>query len=340
MSRIRRLAKMSTYLLATALSVPLLGGAAAAEDKTVEIITTPIATSFVNAISGAADIPGFQLTEMNSVPALEDLCSNKATGTGRVVLTAMTITPGIAETCAENGISELFEAQLGFLTLVLVQKSTDPALNLTSKQLFLALAKNVPDGEGFTENNAERWSDVDPKLPDSAIKMIMAPRPGVTRSIFEAEAMVGGCRKFQVVKNIFEADPRVATCTTMRESTLQEVDDGAQRLEAIRAAEPGAVGLIPINAYEANKDWLRIIPFEGLLPTPQDINAEDYNLASPIYIYADALAIGAAEDGTALRRWMVEALGEAAIGEGGYVEAMGLTPLPSAAREWQRQTLP
>lgn len=332
--------RIAATLLASVALLSLVAGNACAEDRPLEIITTPIATGFVNAISSAANMQGFGLTEMNSVPALEDLCANKETGTGRVVLTAMTIPPGIAESCAENGIHELFEAQLGFLTLVLVQKSSDPAMDLTAKQLFMALAKTVPEGEGLGENKAVRWNEVDPTLPESTIRMIMAPRPGVTRSIFEAEAMVGGCRQFSVVKNIYDAEPRVEVCTTIRESVLQEVDDGAERLEAIRAAEPGAVGLIPINAYQANKDWLRIIPFEGLMPTPEDINAEDYNLASPIFVYADAEEIGAADAGTALRAWMDEALGEAAIGEGGYVEAMGLTPLPSASREWQRQIMP
>ena len=335
----RGIAVLAATVVATIGVVPLVPGNAQAEQKGFEVITTPIATPFVNAIAGAANVKDVKLTEMNSIPAFEELCGRKAPAQERVVLTAMTIPPGIAETCAENGIAELFEAELGFLTLVIVQKTSDPVLSLSPRNLYEALAAQVPEGEGFAKNVAQYWSDVDPKLPKTTIKMIMAPRPGVTRKIFEAEAMMGGCRQFPVVQNIFEAEPRVAVCTTLRASSLMEVDDGTQRLETLRAAEPGAIGLIPIDMYRKNKDWLRVIPFGGILPTPEDINAEDYNLATPIYVYADPKEIKGTGHATGLHAWIKEALGESAIGDGGYIEALGLTTLPSSAREWQRRSL-
>lgn len=312
---------------------------ARAEPEAFEIVTSPSALPFVKVIADAANVKDFKMTEMDSYVALEDLCANKFHGGQVLVVTAMPITPGLAATCADKGVSQLFDAQLGFLTLVLVQKASDPALSLTSKQLYQALAKRVPDDDELVENTSQQWSDIDPALPETAIKAIVAPHPATSRAIFDAEALVGGCRQFPVIQNIFYSEPRVEACTSTREAVLLEVDDPALRLDAIREAEPGAVGLISKFAFDANKDWLRIVPFEGKLPTPQDINAEDYNLTSPIYVYADRTAVDGADKAGLLRVWLDEALGEAAIGETGYLSSLGFTFIPSATREWQRQSL-
>lgn len=308
-----------------------------AQDGAERIISTPVATNFAKGIGKALNGPPFEITEMNSAPALELMCSAKSATDPVLVLSAMTITPAIADQCVANGISALTEAQLGFLTLVLVQKSSDPPFVLTPRDLYRTLASDVPADDGFDINTVQNWADVNPKLPALPIKMILAPHPGVTRSIFEAEVLVAGCRTYDAIQNIYEAAPRVAKCTGMRPETIQEVDDVSARVEALRHAEPGAVALFPVNVYEENKDWMRVIPFNGFMPAPEDVNREDYTLSAPIYVYTHPALVTGGAVNPGVRAWFNEALSENAIGDDGYLKTMGLTVLPRVTREWQRK---
>lgn len=337
MKILTRLSRTALAMISLSLAGAVLTGPSQAQSGTARIISTPVATNFAKGVSKALNGPQLEISEMNSVPALELMCAAKTATDPIVVLSAMTITPAIADQCVANGISALTEAQLGFLTLVLVQKSNDPPFVLTPRDLYRALANDVPADDGFTINTARNWADVNPKLPTLPIKMILAPRPGVTRSIFEADAMVVGCRKYNAIQNIYEAAPRVAKCTGMRAETIQEVDDAAERVEALRNAEPGAVALFPMNIYEENKSWLRIIPFNGFMPTPEDVNREDYTLSAPIYVYTRPELIAGGAVNPDARAWLIEALSESAIGDDGYLKTIGLTVLPKVTREWQRK---
>lgn len=328
---------MAGALVSIGFAVSMLIGASQAQDGAVRIISTPVATNFAKGVVKALNGVSFQITEMNSVPALELMCAAKNVASPALVLSAMTITPAIADQCVANGTSALTEAQLGFLTLVLVQKSSDPYFVLTSRDLYRALARDVPGGEGFAINTTRNWADVNPKLPALPIKMILAPRPGVTRHIFEAEALAAGCRKYDVIQNIHEAEPRIAKCIGMRAEVVEEVDDAASRVKALLDAEPGAVALFPINLYEENKDWLRIISFDGFMPTPEEVNREDYTLSAPIYVYTYPELVTGEAVSADVKAWFSEALSESAIGDDGYLKTMGLTVLPKVTREWQRK---
>ena len=317
----------------------LLIGASQAQEGTVRIVSTPIAKRFADGVSKALNGASFEINEMNSVPALELMCAGVNTAKPDLVLSATTIPPSIEEQCVANGISGLTEAQLGFLTLVLVQKSSDTPFMLAPKDLYLALASDVPSDDGFAVNKSRNWADVNPKLPALPIKMILAPHPGVTRKIFEASALAAGCRKFDLIQNIYEAAPRTAKCTDMRGEVIEEIDDPIPRIEALRNAEPGAVALVTYDIYEENRDWLRVMPFDGFMPNSEDINREDYVLTSPIYVYTHPDLVTGDASNAVGRAWLIEALSENAIGDDGYLKAIGLTVLPKVTREWQRKAL-
>ena len=339
-SRLRDVASRIAFaLVLLGLGGTLLIGASQAQEGTVRIVSTPIAKRFVEGVSKAFNGASIEITEMNSVPALELMCAGMNAAKPDLVLSATTIMPSIADQCVANGISVLTEAQLGFLTLVLVQKSSDTPFMLTPRDLYLALASDVPSDDGFTVNKSRYWADVNPKLPALAIRMVLAPRPGVTRSIFEANALVAGCRKYDVIQNIYEAAPRTAKCTDMREEVIEEVDDAILRVEALRNSEPGAVALVTYDIYDENRDWLRVMPFDGFMPTSEDVIREDYLLTAPIYVYTRPELVTGDASNAVGRAWLIEALSENAVGDDGYLKAIGLTVLPKVTREWQRRAL-
>lgn len=307
-----------------------------AESSVLKISASPMAEELVRSISNAAAIGPVETSELNSIPALEQMCKGAGETIPSVVVSVSQITPAISDMCASNGIDALFEASLGYVTLVLVQKSSDPEMKLSSKALYKALAAQVPDDESFHPNTARTWSEADSTLAVLDILLIIAPRPGRSRAVFENEVMVGGCRQFKVAQNIFDASSRVATCTEFKVGSFLEVDDIDPRVQALREAAPGAIAVLPINVALKNKEWMRIIPFDGFMPTPENINAEDYNLTAPVYVYARPEDLN--KDGS-VRNWMNEALSEEAIGDKGYGKDLGLIELPLSMRDLQRNSL-
>lgn len=336
------LMKVSVVKIASSVSVFIslaLGGLCSvsmAGEDVLQVVASPISSDLVRSIGNAAGIQSVAVTEMNSIAAFNQMCHHMEHPISSIVVSAMSIPGSVAEECADEGIEELSEVSLGFMTLVLVQKSSDPPMGLSDKVLFEALAAQVPDEETLHTSKASSWVDVDSKLPNLAIKVILAPRDGRSRAVFEDEALVGGCRQFRVIQNIFDAASRVRVCVKLREGAVQEVDDVQERIKVLRDAAPGAVALFPISVAEQNRDWMRIIPFNGFMPTAEAINAEDYNLTVPVFAYVRPADL--ASDGP-VQKWMKEALSETAIGESGYGKNFGLVELPVSVREWQRREL-
>lgn len=330
----------SKFAIVASLAICTAAGAAVstalAEGAVMKLTASPLVSDLAKTISAAADVAPVEMSEMNSIPALQKMCQTGDETVPSIVLSVSELPQDIAETCVKNGIDALSEASLGFVTLVLVQKTSDPELSLTAKELYSALAAEVPNEDAISVNTAKIWSDVDYSLPKLDIRLIIAPRPGRTRMIFENEAMEGGCRQFSVVQNIFSADSRVATCTKFKDGAIVEVDDVNERLSALRDSAPGTIALFPIDIAMKNKDWLRIIQFDGFMPTPENVNAENYNLTVPVYAFARPVDVS--KDG-AVRNWLTEALSDDAIGEAGYGKAFGLIELPKSTREWQLHSL-
>lgn len=78
----------------------------------------------------------------------------------------------------KNGISDVVEVKIGYDGIVVANSKKAPAFKLTRKDLFLALAKDVPvDGqEGKTQPNPYKtWKEVNSSLPNIKIEVLGPP---------------------------------------------------------------------------------------------------------------------------------------------------------------------
>ena len=72
------------------------------------------------------------------------------------------------ETCAENGVKEIVEVKIGYDGIVMANAKKAPQMKLTRKEIFLALAKEVPDPEGgdkLIANPYKTWKEINAELP-------------------------------------------------------------------------------------------------------------------------------------------------------------------------------
>ena len=124
------------------------------------------------------------------------------------------------ERCAENGIDDIVEVKVGYDGIVMANSRKSNQMNLSLKDVFLALAKDVPDGSGgLKPNNYKTWKDVNPDLINNKIEVMGPPPTSGTRDAFVELAMEGGCKTFDWIKALKKTDKQAykSLCHTIRE---------------------------------------------------------------------------------------------------------------------------
>ena len=109
------------------------------------------------------------------------------------------IRPTELQTCAQNGVKEVVEIKVGYDGIVLAQNKAGQSLVLTRKDVYLALAKNVPDPANPTTlvaNPYTTWKDVNKSLPAVKIEVLGPPPTSGTRDSFAELYLEAGCRTY------------------------------------------------------------------------------------------------------------------------------------------------
>ena len=110
-------------------------------------------------------------------------CSGLGEDTPDFTNASRAIKKGEFEDCAKNGVTEIIEMKVGFDGLSIAQSKDAPEVALTKQQVFLALAKEIPDKDGkFIANPNKTWKDVDPAWPADVIKVYS---PGTDSGTFD-----------------------------------------------------------------------------------------------------------------------------------------------------------
>ena len=109
------------------------------------------------------------------------------------------------ETCAKNGVKDVVEVKIGYDGIAIANSKKSPDVALSLRDVFLALAKEVPDpkgGEKLVANPYKTWEDVNSALPARKIEVLGPPPTSGTRDAFAELAMEGGCKTFEWIKEM------------------------------------------------------------------------------------------------------------------------------------------
>ncbi len=236
--------------------------------------------------------------------------------------------------CADNGVDNVTEALIGYDGLsIAVSRGNDTDWDLTEEQIFKALAAELPDGKGgFMANPYQKWSDIDPSLPDAAIIAFGPPPTSGTRDAFVELAMHDGCNKLAGMKDLKKADKATwnEKCSRMRQDgPFIEAGENdnliVQRLEA----DQNAIGIFGYSFLYENADKLKGVKINSVAPDFATIADGSYPVSRPLYFYvknAHRDVIPGMND------FITEYMSEEALGPDGYLAERGLTPLDDEAR--------
>src|SRR4029450_13295341 len=104
------------------------------------------------------------------------------------------------EACAKSGVKEITEVRIGFDGIVLANSKSHKPFALSEKEIWLALAKDVPVDGKLVANPNMTWSQINPALSAEKIEILGPPPPSGSRDAFVELVMDRACEEFPEVK--------------------------------------------------------------------------------------------------------------------------------------------
>ena len=148
----------------------------------------PFATVVAEKFGKTSDFKTPIIESTGSGGGMKLFCSGVGEAAPDITNSSRRIKSSEFENCQSNGVSEVIEVKVGYDGIVVGNSSDAEQLEFTRKDIFLALAKEVPDPSNdgaLIENPYKTWQDVNPELPGIKIEVLGPPanfgHPGCLR---------------------------------------------------------------------------------------------------------------------------------------------------------------
>ena len=322
-------------ILASAAATLLFAGAASAQSardyisivgsSTVYPFTTAVAEQFGRA--GKFKTPKVESTGTGG--GIKLFCNGVGVQHPDVANASRRIKQSEIDTCARNGVKEISEIRIGYDGIVLARSKKTGPLKLTRKDIYLALAKQIPDPSNPTAlvaNPHTTWKQVNASLPDIKIEVLGPPPTSGTRDAFAELVMESGCSTYAWIKALKDVDEGryKRVCHTIREDgAYVEAGENDNLIVQKIEANPNAVGIFGYSFLEENADKLVGSIVEGESPTFEEIAAGRYPASRPLFIYVKKAHVGVIPG---IKEFVAEYVSDKALGQEGYLADKGLIP--------------
>ncbi|PIE38705.1 MAG: phosphate ABC transporter substrate-binding protein [Gammaproteobacteria bacterium] len=343
-----------------------LGQAYAASRDIVSIVGSstvyPFATVVAERFGRSTSFKTPKIESTGSGGGLKLFCKGLGASTPDITNASRRIKKSEFDDCQNNGVKDIVEVLIGYDGIAIANSKKAPHLKLSRKDLFLALAKQVPGADGrLIDNPYKTWKDVNSALPDTKIEVLGPPPTSGTRDAFAELVLGGGAKAFADLKTLrgLKADQvsdiqkliqRLGISASVYDSLAKKKgkapkgkdlfkivayavrEDGAY----IEAGEndnlivqklqsnPNALGIFGFSFLEENGDKVQGSLVDGVAPSFDSIASGDYPVSRPLYFYIKAAHVGKIPG---IKEYAAEFTSERAVGEDGYLPEKGLIPL-------------
>ena len=240
------------------------------------------------------------------------------------------------ETCAKNGVKEVVEIKIGYDGLSIANSKAAKPVSMTRKEIWLALAKDVPDpknSDKLVANPYKTWNQINPSLPSAKIEVLGPPPTSGTRDAFVELVMDEGCDQFPAVKALKKSDAKKhkAVCATLREDGgYIEAGENDNLIVQKLVANPNAFGIFGYSFLDQNRDKVQGVAIEGVTPEFESIANGKYPVSRPLFFYVKKAHVGVIPG---LKEYIAEFTNTKAWGDEGYLSERGLIPMPAEERK-------
>jgi phosphate transport system substrate-binding protein len=334
---------MKTLFISTALSLALVANAQAAGRNTISVVGSstvyPFATVVAEKFGKRSSFSTPKIESTGSGGGMKLFCNGVGVETPDITNASRRIKKTEFELCQKNGVKDIIEVHIGFDGIAVANSKQAQRLELTRKDLFLALAAEVPNPDGsetVVPNPYRTWKQVNASLPDLEIEVLGPPPTSGTRDAFAELALEGGCKQYDWIKAMGKTDKSAykRICHGVREDgPYIEAGENDNLIVQKLDANPRALGIFGFSFLEQNDDKVQGSLIEGKAPEFETIADGSYPISRPLFFYVKKAHIGSIPG---MEEYLSEFTSEAAMGDDGYLVDKGLIPLSQAERKTQR----
>jgi phosphate transport system substrate-binding protein len=237
--------------------------------------------------------------------------------------------------CLSNGVAEIVEVKIGYDGIVLANSKKTKPMKLSRRDIFLALAKEVPDpkgGERLVPNPYRTWKDVNPSLPNTRIEVLGPPPTSGTRDAFVELAMESGAKSFDWLKALRKKNKKQfkGIAHTIREDgAYVEAGENDNLIVQKLAANPNALGIFGFSFLDQNTDRIQGSYVDGIQPNFDAIADGAYPVSRPLFFYVKKAHVAVIPG---MEAYLKEFTSEKAWGPDGYLAEKGMIPMPDKER--------
>lgn len=320
----------------------------------------PFSTVVAERFGKTTDFASPKVEATGSGGGLKLFCSGVGESTPDMTNSSRAIKSSELELCANNGVTQIKEVLVGYDGIVIANANDAAAFSLTRKDVFLALAKQIPNAEGkLVDNPYTTWDEVNSSLPAIKIEVLGPPPTSGTRDAFVELAMESGAAMVDSLAQLKSAKAGPETMGMLMTlgiaagvATAYEEKNGkapagsnifTQVAHAIRedgafieagendnlivqklVANPSALGIFGFSFLEENADKVKGAMIDGTPPTFEAIASSEYPVSRPLYFYVKQAHVGTIPG---MQEYIDLFLSDAASGEDGFLLDRGLIPV-------------
>jgi len=270
-----------------------------------------------------------------SSAGLKQFCQGLGEGTIDVANSSRKIKDAEVKACADAGVKNIMEVRFGYDGIVFATDASGPDIALEPRDVYLALAEEIPVDGKMVKNPHKSWKEVNDKLPDWKIVGYIPGEKHGTREVFEEKVLVVGCEAVGGKKIYLDGglDKKAAgkACYKVRkDGGTVDIDGDYTETLARLQSNPTGVGVFGLSFYENNIDKLKVATMGGVTPSVETISSGEYPVSRPLFFYVKKDHIGVIPG---LKEYVGFFTSEKMIGPDGPLADYGLVPLPEDQME-------
>jgi len=323
-------------MLFAAVSVAAASSAVARDSIEVVGSSTvyPFSTVVAERYGRASGNPTPKIESTGSGGGMKLFCSGVGTNYPDITNSSRRMKASEFQKCQANGVKEIIEVQIGYDGIVIANSVESATMQLSRKDIFLALAAKVPGATAgeLIDNPYKTWKDVNSALPDVAIEVLGPPPTSGTRDAFAELGMEGCCKKIDWIAALKASNKNAykTICHTIREDGAYiEAGENDNLIVQKLEANPDALGVFGFSFLDQNADKVQGSIIESVEPTFDSIADKSYPISRPLYFYVKKAHVGVVPG---IKGFLNEFTSEKAWGEEGYLSEKGMIPLPTKMR--------
>jgi phosphate transport system substrate-binding protein len=237
---------------------------------------------------------------------------------------------GELEYCDANGV-KITEIKVGYDGIVFANSKDAAQLEISRSDLGKALTAKVAVNGELVDNPFKTWKDVNPALPNVAIRVYGPPTTSGTRASFaEIINEKAFCKKDDEMKAALKAAGKKAkSCRAMRTDGAY-IEAGEQDNLIVQKLQEDSetFGIFGFSYLDQNSDTLQGAKLDGVAPTFEAIADGSYKASRALFMYVKHQHIGVVPG---IAEYMTEWTKH--WDDDGILADAGMIPMPTAERE-------